>query len=281
MEEGRREEVDDASAMPLNSSTSHLLVPLPLPLPFSSPNARGLSRKHLIEGADASLERAGLKYWDVIMAHRYDPSVPMIEIVKAFNHLISTGKCHYWGTSEWSVQQIQEAISIADRLGLDPPYADQAQYNAFKRDRVEKEYAPLYKNNGFGLTIWSPLASGLLTGKYNDGIPKGSRFDVKGEMFDDTIKSLQSDEGKAKIEKVRKLGKIAESLGCNTTQLALAWAASNKNVSTVILGATKTEQLIDNLGALDVIDKITPELHEKIEEILGNKPDAEPTYGRL
>jgi aryl-alcohol dehydrogenase-like predicted oxidoreductase len=234
----------------------------------------------LIEGADASLERAGLKYWDVIMAHRFDATVPMIEIVKGFNHLITTGRCHYWGTSEWSVQQIQDAIGIAERLGLDPPFADQAQYNALKRDRVEKEYAPLYKNHQYGLTIWSPLSSGLLTGKYNDGIPQGSRFDLKKDMFNDTIKGLQSEEGKAKIEKVRGLSKIAESLGCNTTQLSLAWAASNQNVSTVILGATKPEQLLDNLGALDVIDKITPETHSKIEEILQNKPTQDPTYGR-
>jgi aryl-alcohol dehydrogenase-like predicted oxidoreductase len=214
------------------------------------------------------------------MAHRFDPTVPMIEIVKGFNHLITTGRCHYWGTSEWSAQQIQEAISIAERLGLDPPFADQAQYNAFKRDRVEKEYSALYKNHNFGLTIWSPLSSGLLTGKYNDGVPKGSRFDVQGDMFSDTVKSLQTEEGKAKIEKVRGLTKIAESLGCNMAQLALAWAASNENVSTVILGATKTEQLIENLGALEVIKKITPEIHEKIEEILQNKPVQDPTFGR-
>jgi aryl-alcohol dehydrogenase-like predicted oxidoreductase len=236
----------------------------------------------LIEGADQSLERAGLKAWDVIMAHRFDVSVPMIEIVKGFNHLITTGRCHYWGTSEWSVQQIQEAIGIAERLGLDPPLADQAQYNAFKRDRVEAEYAPLYKNHQFGLTIWSPLASGLLTGKYNDGIPKGSRFDLKKDMFNDTLKSLtETDEGKGKVTAVRELTKIAKSLDCSTSQLALAWAASNQNVSTVILGITKPEQLRENLGALDVIDKLTPEIHDQIEGILKNKPAEAPTYGRL
>lgn len=245
------------------------------------PNDKGLSRKHLVEGADASLERAGLQNWDVIMAHRFDVSVPMIEIVKGFNHLIATGKCYYWGTSEWSVQQIQEAISIAERLGLDPPFADQAQYNAFKRDRVEGEYAPLYKNYQYGLTIWSPLASGLLTGKYNDGIPQGSRFDQKKEMFNDTIQSLQSESGKAKIEKVQKLTKIAQILNCTTSQLSLAWAASNPNVSTVILGVTKPEQLEENLGALKVMDKLTPEIHAQIEEILQNKPDEQPNYGRL
>lgn len=245
------------------------------------PNDKGLSRKHLVEGADASLERAGLQNWDVIMAHRFDVSVPMIEIVKGFNHLIATGKCYYWGTSEWSVQQIQEAISIAERLGLDPPFADQAQYNAFKRDRVEGEYAPLYKNYQYGLTIWSPLASGLLTGKYNDGIPQGSRFDQKKEMFNDTIQSLQSESGKAKIEKVQKLTKIAQTLNCTTSQLSLAWAASNPNVSTVILGVTKPEQLEENLGALKVMDKLTPEIHAQIEEILQNKPDEQPNYGRL
>lgn len=143
------------------------------------PNARGLSRKHIIEGTNASLQRAGLEYWDVVMAHRPDVSVPMVEIVKAFNHLISTGKCFYWGVSAWSAQQIQEAIGVAERYGLEPPLADQQHYSALYREPVEKEYMPLYKTNKLGIMAWSPLESGLLTGKYNDGVTEGSRFDVK------------------------------------------------------------------------------------------------------
>lgn len=146
---------------------------------------------------------------------------------------------------------------------------------------MEKEYDPLYKKHDLGLTIWSPLASGLLTGKYNDGVPKGSRFDVNSSFFNDTVKSLESPEGKAKIEKVRGLTKIAESLGCSVTVLALAWAAKNEHVSTVILGATKKEQLLENLKALEFLDKITPDVNEKIEDILQNKPAPVPNFGRL
>lgn len=143
------------------------------------PNATGLSRKHIIEGTNASLHRAGLVYWDVVMAHCPDQSVPMVEVVKAFNHLIDSGKCFYWGTSAWSAQQIQEAYGVAERLGLEPPLADQHQYSALHRAPVEKDYLPLCKTYGMGVMAWSPLAGGILTGKYNEGIPKGSRFDVK------------------------------------------------------------------------------------------------------
>lgn len=191
------------------------------------PNARGLSRKHLIEAANASLERSGLQYWDVLMAHRPDPTVPMEEIVRGFNRLIESDKCFYWGTSEWSAQQIEEAHSVANRLNLIPPIADQCQYNMFHRERLEKEYDPLYKSHNYGTTIWSPLSSGLLTGKYNDGVPSGSRFDTNKSFFDNTVKELQSPEGKAKIEKVRKLTEIAEGLGTKVTNLALAWCAKN------------------------------------------------------
>lgn len=181
----------------------------------------------------------------------------------------------------WSAQQIQEAYGIAERLGLEPPLADQQHYSALHREPVEKEYMPLYRNYKLGIMAWSPLEGGLLTGKYNDGIPQGSRLDVNKATFNDTIAKLQSDEGKASIEKVRKLSKIAESLDCSTTVLSLAWAAKNENMTTIILGATKTEQLVENLKALDVMEKLTSEVMNKIEDVLQNKPEPLPTYGRL
>jgi aryl-alcohol dehydrogenase-like predicted oxidoreductase len=177
-----------------------------------------------------------------------------------------------WGTSEWSAAQIQEANDIAEKYNLIAPIVEQPQYNAFHRERFEKEYAPLYEKFQYGTTIWSPLASGLLTGKYNDGIPDDSRFATNKDFFKDTVEKLQSDEGKAKIEKVKKLTKIAEKFDASMAQLALAWAAKNPNVSTVILGATKPQQVHDNCAALKLLPKLTPEVMEEIESILANKP---------
>lgn len=206
-----------------------------------SPNTMGLSRKHVIEGLDASLRRLQLPYVDIVLAHRPDIATPMREIVEAFTQVTRDNKAFYWGTSEWSVTQISEAIQVAERYNLIAPICEQPQYNgtyddhahlpstpsdkslAFHRQRFEVEYAPLYKQYQYGTTIWSPLASGLLTGKYNDGIPDDSRFATNKSTFQDTVKSLQSDEGKAKIEKVRKLTTIAEKLGGNVAQLSLAW----------------------------------------------------------
>jgi len=246
----------------------------------ADPNQKGLSRKHIIEGTKASLARLQMDYVDVLFAHRPDFATPMEEIVRAFNWCIDTNKCYYWGTSEWSAQQIQEAWAVADKLNLIGPCAEQCQYNAFHRERFEVEYEPLYQKYGLGTTIWSPLASGLLTGKYNDGIPDDSRYATNKEFFANSANALQTEEGKAKIEKVKKLTKIAEKIGCNTSQLALAWATCNPRVSTTILGATKVEQLKDNLAALQYIEKITPELYEEIEKILDNKPSPPPTFGR-
>jgi aryl-alcohol dehydrogenase-like predicted oxidoreductase len=196
----------------------------------------------------------------------------MKEIVEAFTQTINMNLAYYWGTSEWSAEQIQEACDIAEKYNLIAPVVEQPQYNAFHRERFEKEYAPLYKKYQYGTTIWSPLASGMLTGKYNDGIPEDSRFATNPEFFKNTIEGLKSEEGQAKIQKVRELTKIAERLGGTTTQLALAWAASNPNVSTVILGASKPEQVKDNCGALKLLPKLTPEVKEEIEKILANKP---------
>ncbi|KAL0475600.1 voltage-gated potassium channel beta-2 subunit [Neurospora intermedia] len=245
------------------------------------PNTRGLSRKHIVEGLKASVNRLQTPYVDVVFAHRPDAATPMLEIVEAFTQVIrNLNLAYYWGTSEWSAVQIKEAIHLADKHNLIAPVVEQPQYNAFHRERFENEYAPLFKEHGYGTTIWSPLASGLLTGKYNDGIPEDSRFATNKAFFENTIKSLQSEEGQAKIEKVRKLTKIAERLGATVTHLALAWAAKNPNVSTVILGATKVEQIEDNLKALPLIDKLTPEIMEEIESVLDNKPTPPATYGR-
>lgn len=206
----------------------------------------------------------------------------MKEIVEGFTQVIrNLNLAYYWGTSEWSAVQILEATEIAERYNLIAPIAEQPQYNAFHRERFEVEYAPLYDQFKYGTTIWSPLASGLLTGKYNDGIPEDSRFATNKQFFSETVKQLQTPEGKAKIEKVKKLTAIAEKLGGNATQLALAWAAKNPNVSTVILGATKVDQIIDNCKAVALIDKLTPEIMEEIEGILENKPKPTPTYGRV
>ncbi|KAL7411145.1 NADP-dependent oxidoreductase domain-containing protein [Mrakia frigida] len=244
------------------------------------PNDRGLSRKHLIEGINESLERLDTPYVDVIFAHRHDATVPMEEIVRAFTQIINDGKAFYWGTSEWSAQQLQEAHHVADKYNLIAPIVEQPQYSMLHRERFEVEYAPIFKSYGTGTTIWSPLASGMLTGKYNDGVPEDSRYATNKEFFKDTVAKLKTPEGQAKIEKVKALTKVAESLDGTMTHLALAWAAKNPNVSTVILGASKPEQVTDNLKALKLIPKLTPEIMAEIEKILDNTPEKPSTWGR-
>ncbi|KAK1231093.1 hypothetical protein PQX77_005795 [Marasmius sp. AFHP31] len=245
------------------------------------PNASGLSRKHIIEGTQEALARLQMDYVDVLFAHRCDVNVPMEEIVRAFNYVIDKGWAFYWGTSEWTAQQIEEAYHVANKLGLQGPIAEQCQHHMFHRERPEAEYAPIYEKYQVGTTVFSALASGLLTGKYNDGIPEGSRFDVEKDFFATTIKGLKDQAGLQKIEKVKQLTKLAkEELDTTPGTLALAWVARNPNTSTVILGATKPEQLLENLKAIQVIPKLTPDVLKKIEEILGNKPAAHPTYGR-
>jgi len=245
------------------------------------PNTRGLSRKHVVEGLKSSLARLQQPYVDIVLAHRPDIGTPMKEIVEGFTQTIrNLNLAYYWGTSEWSATQIMEATQIAEKYNLIAPIAEQPQYNAFHRQRFEVEYAPLFQQFQYGTTIWSPLASGLLTGKYNDVIPEDSRFANNKSFFEGTIKSLQSEEGKAKIAKVRKLTEIAEKLGGNVTQLSLAWCIKNENVSTVILGATKVAQIEDNVGALKLVSKLTPEVMEDIEKILDNKPAPPASFGR-
>lgn len=245
----------------------------------AGPNDQGLSRKHIIEGTTESLERLGLDYVDVIFAHRYDITVPMDEVVRAFNHVIQKGQAFYWATSEWSAQQIEQAFHIAEKLNLVPPIAEQCQHNLFHRERPELEYAPLYRNYGIKTTVFSPLASGFLTGKYNDGIPPGSRFDQHKDQFAGAISDFANDTGKAKIAKVKRLTEFAEKeLGTTVQALALAWLAVNPNTSTVILGVSSPAQLRENLKALAVIPQLTPDVLAKVEEIMDTKPGAEPEY---
>ncbi|KAG0056483.1 hypothetical protein BGZ83_004741 [Gryganskiella cystojenkinii] len=237
------------------------------------PNDRGLSRKHIIEGTDASLKRLQLEYVDLLYAHRPDPDTPMEEIVRAFNYVIEKGKAFYWGTSEWSAQQITEAHAVAERLNLIGPLMEQPQYNMFHRDRVEKEYLPLYKNFGMGTTTWSPLASGLLSGKYNDGVPKDSRLAIEDNAVMKRLRdSLDSEDGRAKIRKVVALGEIAEQLGCTSAQLALAWCLKNPNISSVITGASRPSQIEENVQSLKIVPLLTEDLMESIEAVLSNRP---------
>lgn len=236
-------------------------------------NDRGLSRKHLIEGTDAALKRLQTDYVDLIFCHRPDPRTPIEETVRAMNTIIESGRAFYWGTSEWSAAQLMEAHGIARQLGLIGPLMEQPQYNMFHRDRVEREYAPLYDAIGLGLTIWSPLAGGMLTGKYNDGIPPGTRATLPGYEF--LHKRYVDDEATRRIEKVRRLQPIAQLLGCSLAQLAIAWTIKNPRVSTTILGATRVAQLEENLGALEVAARITPSELEQIEAVLQNRPAQE------
>ncbi len=241
------------------------------------PNDRGLSRKHIVEGIDASLARLQLDYVDLVFAHRADFHTPMEETVRAFNHLIDQGKAFYWGTSEWSATEIMEAHAIARREHLIPPLMEQPQYHMFHRQRFEVEYAPLYEEFGYGTTIWSPLASGLLTGKYNQETPKDTRLSLKGYEF--LRGRFEGDEAQKNIAKVGQMLPIAEELDCSMAQLALAWTLKNPNVSTTITGASKVEQVVDNMKAIDMVEKLTPEVMGRIETILDNKPE-QPTDWR-
>ena len=239
----------------------------------SGPNDRGLSRKHIIEGTEASLARLQLDYVDLIFCHRADLHTPVEETVRAMNYLIDQGKTFYWGTSEWSATQIMEAYAVARREHLIPPLMEQPQYHMFHRERVEVEYHRLYKEIGLGTTIWSPLASGMLTGKYNDGIPDGTRITLDG--YEWLRERFESDEAQQDIKKVKQMTPIADELGCTMAQLALAWCLKNPHVSSVITGASKPEQVTENMKALDVATKLDDDVMARIEEILDNKPEPE------
>jgi voltage-dependent potassium channel beta subunit len=238
-------------------------------------NNYGLSRKHIIEGMAGSLERLGLKYVDLIYAHRPDRHTPMEETVRAFNYLINSGQALYWGTSEWSADEITRAMEISARLGLIAPIMEQPEYNMLKRGRVENEYFLLYREYGLGLTIFSPLKMGLLTGKYDDGVPQDSRLAVSKDGYAQSVAKSVGDEAWQKnIEKVKKLKTIAEKLGTNRVLLAYAWVLKNPNVSSAITGASKPEQVIESVKALEIIPKLTDEVMEEIEAVLENKPDT-------
>jgi voltage-dependent potassium channel beta subunit len=236
----------------------------------SGPNDEGLSRKHILEGIDASLDRLQLSYVDLLFCHRPDRNTPVEETVRAMNHVIAQGKALYWGTSEWTAGEIMEAYSIARREHLIPAQMEQPEYNLFERRRVEQEYARLYSRIGLGLTTFSPLAGGRLTGKYDRGMPVGTRASLPG--FDWLARDLQSDQVQADIARAKDLAQVAADLGCTRPQLALAWCLKNPNVSTVITGASRPEQLKENLGALEVVGQLTEAVMARIEAILQNAP---------
>ena len=240
------------------------------------PNQRGLSRKHIVEGTDAALSRLGLDYVDLLFCHRPDLHTPVEETVWAMNHMIQQGKALYWGTSEWPALKILEAYHLARREHLIPPLMEQPQYHLFHRERFEKEYLPLYERMGLGTTIWSPLAGGLLTGKYNDGIPEGSRGDLEG--YEWLRPRFEGDEPERKIAKVRQLAPIAQELDCTLAQLAIAWCLTNPNVSTVITGASRPDQVTENMKAMDLVEHLTPEVLDRIEDIVDNKPTQDADW---
>jgi voltage-dependent potassium channel beta subunit len=267
-ESGKAEEVMGAALKDLAWPRSSYVLSTKIYWGGPGPNDTGLSRKHILEGTRACLDRLGVEYVDLLFAHRPDPETPMEETVRAFNACLDKGWALYWGTSEWSAAELADAWRVADRLGLVGPAFEQPQYNLLERKRVEVEYGPLYESVGLGLTTWSPLASGVLTGKYGGGVPAGSR------LADPKYAAMLKDKlDPAILAKVDKLAPIAKGLGCSLAQLGVAWAAANPHVSTVILGASKPDQLADNLGALAVVPKLTPEVLARIEAVMETKPE--------
>jgi len=231
------------------------------------PNDRGLSRKHIYEACRRSLKRLQLDYLDLFFCHRPDPETPIEETVRAMDDLVHQGLILYWGTSEWAASDIMRAHAIAAELNLTPPQMEQPEYNMLHRERVEKEYLPLYRDVGLGTTTWSPLASGLLSGKYNSGIPPGSRGSMENYswMRDEILTP-------ANIAKVKALEPLAKEMGCTMAQLALAWARKNQNVSTVITGATSPDQVEENMQSLEFVSGLTGDVMVRIDGILNNNP---------
>lgn len=235
------------------------------------PTQKGLNRKHIVEACDAALDRLKLDYLDLFFCHRPDKETPIEETVWSMHNLVLQGKILYWGTSEWSAQEIMEAHMVARQHNLIGPVMEQPQYNMLHRDKVEVEYSQIYKTVGLGTTIWSPLASGILTGKYANGIPDGSRF---ADEKNDWLREARFRE--EDIMKTKDLAKLAGELDMTMAQMAVAWCLKNENVSTVILGASKVSQLEDTMGSIDQVGKLTDEVMEKIEGILQNKPEHPP-----
>jgi voltage-dependent potassium channel beta subunit len=232
-----------------------------------TPTQQGLSRKHLVEAAHQAMERMQVDYLDLYYCHRPDPEVPIEEVVRTMTNLINQGKVLYWGTSEWSAQELMEAHSVARQYNLIPPTMEQPSYSMIDREKVEKEFSRLYTQIGLGTTIFSPLASGLLTGKYNNGIPKDSRATLKG--YEWLREHIITD---ANINKAKQLAPIADELGVSMAKMALAWTLKNPNVSSVITGASRASQVEENMKALDVVPMLTDDVMEKIEAVLDNKP---------
>ncbi|KRA53117.1 potassium channel beta subunit family protein [Devosia sp. Root635] len=275
-EAGESETLMGAALRKLNWSRDSYAVSSKVFWGGTKPTQKGLNRKHVTEAAHAALKRLQVDYLDLYFCHRPDIETPIEETVWAMHNLITQGKVLYWGTSEWTAQQLTEAWAFARANHLIGPQMEQPQYNLFTREKVEHDYLPLYDLMGLGTTIWSPLASGALTGKYNDGIPADSRMNLPG--YEWLKKDWTSEAGKAKLEKIRQLAKLAQEIGLPVHHLALLWCLDNPHVSTVILGASKKAQLADNLSALKSKDKMTPDVAEKIEAIMGNKPKAFERY---
>ncbi|XP_039193912.1 voltage-gated potassium channel subunit beta-3 isoform X2 [Crotalus tigris] len=233
---------------------------------------RGLSRKHIIEGLKGSLQRLQLGYVDILFANRMDANSPMEEIVRAMTYVINQGMAMYWGTSRWSAMEIMEAYSVARQFNLIPPVCEQAEYHMFQREKVETQLPELYHKIGVGAITWSPLACGLITGKYEEQVPENCRASMKGYHW--LKEKLQSEDGKKQQSKVKALQPIAKRLGCTVAQLAIAWCLRSEGVSSVLLGVSSTEQLIENLGSIQVLTQLTPQIIQEMDAILGNKPNA-------
>ncbi len=233
----------------------------------NKPNQTGLSRKHLIEACNEALQRLQMDYLDLYFCHRPDKGTPIEETVWTMHNLIQQGKILYWGTSEWSGVEIMEAHRVANQYGLIGPSMEQPQYNLLERNKMENEFLMIFKTVGMGTTIWSPLASGLLSGKYNDGIPEGSRFGLTG--FDWLKDRWMKDD---MLNKVRQLAALAKEIGISMPQLSIAWCIKNPHVTTAILGATSKAQLLENLGSLEALNKLNPESMQKIDDIVQTKP---------
>ena len=236
------------------------------------PTQRGLHTKHITDACHAALNRLKVEYLDLYFCHRPDRQTPIEETVRAMDNLVRQGKILYWGTSEWSADEIRAAYGVARRYNLMPPTMEQPQYNLFHREKVEWEYLRLFEDEGLGTTIWSPLASGVLTNKYKDGIPKGSRMTL--EEYDFLKRRHQSPQGQDCVEKTRRLADLSNELGISIIHLSLAWCLKNPDVSTVILGASNVDQLKENLKAADVVGKLTPDVMERVEEIVQSRPKA-------
>lgn len=266
---GKSEEVMGALLKEFNWDRSSYVLSSKVFWGGDLPNQKGLMRKHVVEACHAALKRLQTEYLDLFFCHRPDIHTPISETVWTMHNLIQQGKILYWGTSEWTAQQITEAHYVAERYNLIAPVMEQPQYNMFTRKKMERDYLPLFKNFGLGTTIWSPLASGVLTGKYLNGIPEGSRMTIeslswlKDRMWNETIQG-----------QVKELNQLALDLGTSLTHLSLAWCLKNPNVSTVLLGASKLSQLKENLKCLDTVHLLTPDVMEKMDGILGNAPNT-------